>query len=91
LEELHLDSETIKRNSPQFMLPATAMPVTVVVGGEEIDEFQRQSREFTNAWRSEVGAIEYIVVPGNDHFTVIEAMTEPDNVLTATILRHLGL
>jgi arylformamidase len=91
LEDLRLDSETIKRNSPQFMKPTTALPVTVVVGGDESDEFQRQSREFTNAWRSEVDAIEYVAVPDHDHFTVIEAMTEPDNALTAALLRHLGL
>ncbi|MFH1603092.1 MAG: alpha/beta hydrolase [Pseudomonadota bacterium] len=90
-EAVRMDSETAKHNSPLFMAPATALPVTVVVGGEETDELRRQSREFADAWRSGAGAMEYIESPGHDHFSVIEAMTEKNSFLTATILRHLEL
>lgn len=88
---LRMDPETAKRNSPQLMVPTTALPVSAVLGGEETDEFHRQSREFTNAWRSASGTIECIETPGHHHFAVIEAMPEPSNLLTATILRHLEL
>jgi len=90
-EGVRMDLKTAKRNSPLFMTPATALPVTLVVGGEETDELHRQSREFADAWRSEASAIEYIESPGHDHFSVVEAMTEPNNLVTATILRHLEL
>jgi arylformamidase len=86
-----LNSETAKRNSPNFMRPFTAMPISVVVGGEETQEFLRQSQSFFNTWRSEVDSCEYIEVPGDDHFAVIERMIASNNVVTATILRHLGL
>jgi arylformamidase len=89
--DLRLDPEAAKRNSPQYMSPATALPVSVVVGGGETDEFRRQSRDFADAWRTMASIIEYLETPGHHHFSVIEAMTEPDNPLTATILRHMQL
>ncbi len=88
---MNMDVETARHNSPQFMTPGTALPVSVVVGGGETDEFRRQSREFADSWQTSAGSIEYIETPGHHHFAVIEAMTESDNQLTATILRHLGL
>lgn len=42
-----------------------------------------------DAWRQVAGTTEYLETPGHDHFTVIEAMTEPLNLLTAAIVRHL--
>jgi arylformamidase len=90
-EAVCMDPETAKHNSPLFMLPTISLPVTVVVGGEETDELRRQSREFTDAWRGKVGSIEHIVSSGHDHFSVIETMVEPDNLLTSAILRHLDL
>jgi arylformamidase len=90
-EGVRMDLETAKRNSPLFMTPATALKVTVVVGGEETDEFHRQSREFADSWMNKAGTLEYIESPGHDHLTVIEAMTEPNNLLTTIVLRHLEL
>lgn len=86
-----MDMGSVKRNSPLFMTPAHPLPVTVVVGSDETAELHRQSREFADAWCSTAGTVEYIVSPGHDHFTVIEAMTEPNDLLTAAILCHLEL
>ena len=90
-EAVRMDPETAKRNSPLFMTPATALPVSVVVGGAETDEFRRQSLDFSEAWRSTADSIDYVESPGHHHFGVIEAMPEQGSVLTATLLRHLEL
>lgn len=89
--EVRMSSETARRNSPLYMKPATALPVSVVVGGGETEEFHRQSRQFTAAWSNATSRIEYIEIPEYQHFAVVEAMTEPDNRLTTTILQHIGL
>ena len=86
-----MDQDAAKRNSPLFINPMYALPVTVIVGGAETDEFHRQSREFADAWQNKADRLEYLESPMHDHFTVIEAMTEPNNILTTTILRHLEL
>lgn len=88
--DLRLDEEVVRRNSPSLMTPAWRLPVSVVVGGGESDEFRRQSRDFTAAWQGTVGSMNHLETLGHHHFAVIEAMTEPGNPLTATILRHLG-
>jgi arylformamidase len=88
--DLRLDEEAARRNSPSLMTPAWRLPVSVVVGGGESNEFRRQSRDFTSAWRRMAGSMDYLETPGHHHFAVVEAMTEPGNPLTATILRHLS-
>jgi len=89
--DLCLDPETARRNSPRFLEPKSRLPLSVVVGGAETSEFRRQSREFAEAWHAVADGVDYLETLGHNHFTVIEAMAEPDNPLTATILRHLGL
>ena len=86
---VRMNLETAKRNSPLYLKPATALPVSVVVGGGETAEFHRQSRQFTDAWSDAAATVEYIEIPKHHHFAVIEAMTEPDNQLKNTIVRHI--
>jgi arylformamidase len=87
--DLRLDASAARRNSPVFMAPASRMPVSIIVGGAESDEFRRQSRSLTDQWMH-AGAVNYHETPGH-HFSVVEAMTEPHNPVTATILEHLGV
>ena len=89
-EHVRMSPETARKNSPQFSRPTTALPVSVVVGAGETEEFKRQSQEFTEVWRDAAGSIEYLETPGH-HMAAIESMTLPGNLLTTTLLRHLGL
>jgi len=89
--DFRLDAETAGRNSPLLLAPARQIPVSVVVGSAESNEFRRQSRDFSEAWSGSASHMAYIETPGHHHFSIIEAMTEPGNPLTATILRHLEL
>lgn len=90
-EGIGMDLEAAKRNSPIFKMPTTTLPVSIVVGSEETDELRRQSQELYAAWQGATDITEYIESPRHDHFSVIEAMAESNNLLTATILRHLEL
>jgi arylformamidase len=74
--DLQLDPDAARRNSPQFLRPATRLPASVVVGGGESVEFRRQSRDFADAWHGMVGSMDFIETEDHNHFTVIEAMTE---------------
>ncbi|MFZ7094263.1 alpha/beta hydrolase [Primorskyibacter sp. 2E233] len=88
---VQMDRATAARNSPRFMTPAARMPISIVAGADETGEARRQSRDLATAWQAEAGRVAYIETPGHHHFSVVEAMTEPGNPLTATLLRHLGL
>lgn len=90
-DDLRMDAAVAQRNSPRHLRPAHKMPITVVVGSEESDEFLRQSAEFAEAWRPYASEMTYFETSGHHHFEVIEAMTEAGNPLTKAILRHAGV
>ena len=89
-EDLRLDPESARRNSPMLIAPATRL-LSVVVGGGETEEFRRQSRTFADRWRQAAGSMSYLETAGHDHFTIIEGMTERHDPLTAILLKHLEL
>ncbi|TAJ40953.1 MAG: alpha/beta hydrolase [Reyranella sp.] len=90
-ESLRLGVDEALRNSPAALTPSFGLPASVVVGGGESDEYRRQSRDFVSRWRGSTAKIDYIETAGHHHFSVIEAMTDANNSLTSTILRHLNL
>lgn len=70
------------------LLPAPGGEVHAVVGAGESEEFRRQTRDFAAAWG---GTAEEI--PGANHFTVLDALTDPAHPLTlraAAMARRLA-
>lgn len=61
--------------SPRF-LPPPGGALHAAVGGAESGEFIRQSRDFAAAWGGGFEAL-----PGLNHFTVLNALAEPDGPL----------
>jgi arylformamidase len=75
-EKLGLTPERARALSPRFLAPPGG-ELHCVVGGEESSEFLRQTREFAEAW----GGTQEIL-PGRNHFTVLDPLTDPDHPLT---------
>ncbi len=63
--------------SPRWMAPPTGA-LHCVVGGDESQEFLRQSRDFATAWGGG-----YEAMPGQNHFTVLDALADPGSALVA--------
>jgi len=72
---LGLDAAEARRLSP-VTLPAPAGRLHAVVGGAEGAEYTRQSRAIAQAWGGSWEA-----VPGENHFTVIAPLADPDSAL----------
>ena len=90
-DDLQLDEEAAHLNSPTHLERQTDAPISVVVGGEESDEFRRQSYDFVSKWGGRKAGIEYLELPAQNHFTIIDQMKSPDNSLTEIMLRHMEL
>ncbi len=90
-DDIRMDAETARRNSPALLDPASDAPLTVFVGGAESDEFRRQSREFVEAWRNRGAKVDYVELADLNHFTIVDRMSEPDDPVTRAILGHMGL
>ncbi len=73
---LNLTPAEARALSPRW-LPSPGLPLHAVVGGDESDEFLRQTEDFAAAWG---GVAERI--PGANHFTVLDPLTDPDHALT---------
>jgi acetyl esterase/lipase len=86
-EKLGLDEPTARRNSPLRHLPKAAGKLIVTVGGAELPELQRQSRDYFAAWTERDLPGEFLAMPGHNHFSIIERLASPEGELTAAVTR----
>ena len=87
--DLRLDEESALRLSPAFMPPATRAPVMTCAGGDESSEFLRQNALLGSRWRNVFAGD--IAMPGRHHFSVVDALAEPDSALFAGARRLMKL
>ena len=56
------------------------------VGGLESEEFLRQSRDMARTWRQAGVSAEAVVVPGTNHFTIVDALTQPSSAMFKSVV-----
>ena len=83
--KLRLTPQEVYSQSPIHHLPDTAGPLLVTLGGNESQEFHRQSREFLSAWQARGLYGRYVDLPGRNHFTVLEEYLDADSTLLMAI------
>lgn len=91
---LHLTPEQVRMASPAF-LPAPHVGegrgvLVSVTGGDESDEFLRQNQLIRQAWGEEAVPV-CEVLPGLNHFSVLEALIQPRHRLHQLALQLLDL
>ena len=89
-ETLGFTSEQVARNSPLSLFPATEAPLVVAVGGDESEEFLRQSEELASAWGGRTQC-DLMVLSGVNHFTILAAFADPGSAMTQAMLKQMGL
>lgn len=90
-QTLHMDAATARRNSPVGLKPTLGGPFISAVGGDESDEFKRQSRELADAWKQAGAQAEYVEVAGRNHFTIVGDLVQPDYVLLRRLTTMMGI
>ena len=86
---LKLTPAQVKKISPAWLPRPSHGQLTTVVGGEESPEFLRQNRLMQTAWgKSSVPICE--VLPGLNHFSILNALAEPGSRLHALTLGLLN-
>ena len=87
--DLKLDQMMARQLSPVNMPPATTAPFYTAVGGNESDEFKRQNALIGKTWPHAFAGD--IAMPGCNHLTVMEELSNPDSALFrgATKMMHL--
>lgn len=82
--DLKLDAAEAKKVSPIFW-PAPAGSLDSIVGGAESSEFIRQAKIITDAWGGRT-QVRYEAVPGANHFTVLDPLTDPDSAMVKRLV-----
>lgn len=84
-QELQLDEKQARDASPLFWDVPPGRSLDAVVGGIESDEFRRQSRIIADGWQGKAQT-RYAEIPGADHFTVINPMSDPDSDMVKRVV-----
>ncbi len=85
--KLGLDQTSARNNSPLYAEPVSRAPMLLVVGAEERPAFHRQMEAFSQRRQSQNLVVETLVVPGCNHFTVVEELADPRSRLFESVLR----
>ena len=88
-DDLNLDDGAVERNSPVRLPDRGNGPTIPAVGGLEGPEYLRQSRDLHRAWP--VHCAEAWVLPGEDHFSIVDKLRDPESPLSLAIAQQMGI
>ena len=77
---MRMTAQEARLNSPAHRQPGHA-PCIVAVGGAELPELVRQSRDYETFLRTKGCDVRELVIPGEDHFSILEQLAQPHGVL----------
>lgn len=86
---LGLDEIAVQQNSPIKRIRPLDCGLVVGYGDGELDEFQRQSAAFIDAWRQAGNVCVDIVGRGRNHFEMGDDLADPETELFAAILSQV--
>lgn len=89
-DPLRLDRRDIERLSPLHRLRPDLPPQRVVVGGNELSELQRQSRDYAAAAKALDLAVTFRALAGHHHFSILDELARPDGLITAELLNLIS-
>ncbi len=90
-DTLGLTPAQVADNSPVRLPPTSDAPLILAVGGDESDEFRRQSADLDAAWRERGASVQVITRPGLNHFTILGDFADRESPLTRAVLAQMGL
>jgi arylformamidase len=85
-EDLRLDPDEARSLSPLFWPLPPGRAFDTAVGALESSEFKRQSRALADAWRQGDAQTRYHEIGGVNHFTIVEALADPQSAMVARIV-----
>ncbi len=81
-QDLRLDAAEARRLSPLSWPNVRGRIFDAVCGGLESSEFKRQSRALAQTWQEAGAQTRYEEIAGTNHFTVIDALADPQSMMT---------
>jgi arylformamidase len=85
-EKVLLDADEVAAMSPQRHISTAMPPLRVAVGGGELPELVRQSTDYAAALKARGQPAQLAVMPGLDHFSIMEEIATPGGALTRELV-----
>ena len=83
---LRLDDAEARRVSPLYWKVPAGRTLDAVVGALESSEFLRQSKIIAEGWGARGVAARYEEVAGTNHFSVVDALSDPESAMTRRVV-----
>ena len=90
-DKVGMDEDVARRNAPLHQTYPVSLPLMVVSGDIESDEYARQAVAMEDVWQALGYPYEHVKLPGHNHFTMAHQLKDPDSVLTHALLRQMKL
>lgn len=90
-ENMDLALKDVASMSPLLLEPHCTCPLLLAVGEREGEEYLRQSTELAKAWNGRGTEPQLMVMPGQDHFTIVDQLGDPTSPLTRALHLQMGL
>ena len=90
-EEIRLDAESARENSPFLHPPLPYTPLVVAVGGSEPRGWKQMSEDFFRLCKERGVECEYLEIPDAHHFSLSSHLADPDSPLARAILTQMDL
>lgn len=84
-QDIRLDAESARANSPIYWQVPQGRTLDAVVGALESSEFLRQSQVIADAWK-DVAKTRYEAIAGTNHFTVVDPLTAATSAMTRRVV-----
>jgi arylformamidase len=89
-KDLRITPEDVEALSPMRLAPRPHVVIATTVGAAEGEEFQRQTRELTEAWLRRGAAVTEVAAPGFHHFNLLDELGESGKPMHAHVMRLIG-
>lgn len=88
---LHLDEADVIKLSPIRHIPSGRTPeLSVFWGDGDLDEFRRQSADYSVAWRAAGHGVRTLEMAAHNHFDVANAFADPESPLNQAIVDQVS-
>jgi arylformamidase len=88
--DLKLNADSAKAVSPLTWKLPPQRSLDAIVGGKESGEFIRQSRLIADDWAKKGAVTRFEEVAGQDHYTVVDPLADPNSAMTARVVTLAG-
>lgn len=88
-DDLHLTDSDVEQFSPLGLTPSVSRPFSLLVGGDEGEEYHRQSASLVDAWAAQPIAPVMDSLPGHNHFSIINTFNDSQDSVTQRLVSSM--